>query len=170
MDFQSQIIYSLPQRQMTPGVPLPFFMAYPGYLGAGTGQKEAALWKDLEYLRSLYPSHVKRYERRIRELLDRMDYDGSMIYDEYPDYLTLQRLSTAIAGQLEKEEGLAQEKKDAKVVETELPGKQEKENIQSLTQVLLFQEICRRRDSKRKNPYQRYYDGIGEGFGPGAEH
>ena len=60
---------------------LPFFMTYPGF-GPDAGRDAM---RDLEYLQQMYPREVKRYQMRISEMLDKMDYDGSMIYDEYPD-------------------------------------------------------------------------------------
>ena len=62
---------------------LPFFMTYPG-MGE---RNEKDSMRDLEYLQQMYPQEVKRYQQRVAQMLDRMDYDGSMIYDEYPDRL-----------------------------------------------------------------------------------
>ena len=102
--------------------PLPFYMAYPGILSP---RQEAAILKDLDYLQQLYPGYVKRYQRRVAEILDVTDYEGSMIYDEYPDKYCLQRLAETICGILEKEE-------------ENPPG-------EDLIQVLLFDEIYKRR-------------------------
>ena len=52
------------------GNPLPFFMTYPGYLGMG--QERKAL-KDFEYLQQTYPAKVKEYQRRVAEILDKLD-------------------------------------------------------------------------------------------------
>ena len=62
--------------------PLPFYMTHPGYFGPG---KENTVLRDLEYLQQTYPLEVRKYQRRVAEILDKMDYEGSMIYDEYPD-------------------------------------------------------------------------------------
>ena len=102
--------------------PLPFYMAYPGILNP---RQEAAILQDMEYLQQLYPNDVKRYRRRVAEILDMTDYEGSMIYDEYPDRYSLQRLAATICGILEKEEENS-------------PG-------ENLIQVLLFDEIYKRR-------------------------
>ena len=71
---------------------LPFFMTYPG---VGERNSRDAM-RDLEYLQQLYPKEVKRYQQRVVEMLDRMDYDGSMIYDEFPDRISLYKLATDI--------------------------------------------------------------------------
>ena len=81
--------------------PLPFYMTYPDYYGPG---REAQLLQDLEYLQQLYPNDVKRYQRRISEILDKTDYEGSMIYDEYPDKYSLLALAGSMRKVLEIEE------------------------------------------------------------------
>ena len=60
----------------------PFFMTLPGYPGR---MDENEILNDLEYLQQTYPGEVRRCQRRIAEILDKYDYEGSMIYDEYPD-------------------------------------------------------------------------------------
>ena len=39
----------------------------------------------LDYLNSLYPSEIKELKSLVTTELDKMDYPGSMIYDECPD-------------------------------------------------------------------------------------
>ena len=52
--------------------------------------------RDIEYLRELYPAQAKKILARISEILDKMDYEESMIYDEYPDRWSLYRLAESI--------------------------------------------------------------------------
>ena len=124
MEFHSELTQPLPDGKARGywNGPLPFYMAYPGYLSP---RQEAMVLKDLEYLQQLYPGDVKRYNRRVAEILDKTDYEGSMIYDEYPDRYSLQYLARTICGILEKEE-------------ENPPG-------EDLIQVLLFNEIYKRR-------------------------
>lgn len=96
MDWKPQMIRSYPGN-----VPLPFFMTYRGNSKA---EQEKAVLQDLEYLQSAYPGEVKRYQRRIAEILDKFDYEGSMIYDEYPDCYSLNRMAGTIISVLKKEE------------------------------------------------------------------
>lgn len=96
MDWKPRVIRSYPGN-----VPLPFFMTYQGYLGA---EQEKTVLQDLEYLQSAYPNEVKRYQRKIAEILDKFDYEGSMIYDEYPDCYGLRRMAGTIIQILQKEE------------------------------------------------------------------
>ena len=80
----------------------PFFMTLPGYPGR---MDEKELLSDLEYLQQTYPGEVRRCQRRIAEILDKYDYEGSMIYDEYPDRLSLYRITDTIGKILEREAG-----------------------------------------------------------------
>ena len=86
MDFQHRI--------------LPFYMTYPE-MGQRTEQDNM---RDLEYLQQMYPYEVRRYQRRVSEILDRMDYEGSMIYDEYPDRYSLERLAETVWNIIKMEE------------------------------------------------------------------
>lgn len=72
---------------------LPFYMTYPLPMYY---QEEDSITRDLEYLQQMYPSEAKRYQKTIVNILDKMDYEGSMIYDEYPDKWQLYQLSRDI--------------------------------------------------------------------------
>ena len=61
---------------------LPFYMTYPLPLYY---QEEDTILKDLEYLQQMYPADARKYQKKIAEILDKLDYEGSMIYDEFPD-------------------------------------------------------------------------------------
>ena len=80
----------------------PFFMTLPGYPGR---MDEKEILNDLEYLQQTYPGEVRRCQRRIAEILDKYDYEGSMIYDEYPDRFSLYRIADTIGKILEREAG-----------------------------------------------------------------
>ena len=76
----------------------PFYMGYQGY-----GQwaqpgivPEDRILEDLEYLRQMYPTYAKKYQNAISSVVDKMDYDGSFIYDQYPDKLTIQRMVESV--------------------------------------------------------------------------
>ena len=44
----------------------------------------------------LYPVEVSEIQREIEEQCDRMEYDGSMMYDEFPDKIRVEALSKRI--------------------------------------------------------------------------
>lgn len=96
MDWKPRTIHSYPGN-----VPLPFFMAYPGY---PEKNQEKTILRDLEYLQAAFPNEVRRYQRKIAEILDKFDYEGSMIYDEYPDCYGLRRMAGTIIQILKRDE------------------------------------------------------------------
>ena len=128
---------------------LPFFMTYPDDSGTGregntlqtNGRKDSVL-KDMEYLQQTYPNEVKKYQRKVAEILDKLDYEGSMIYDEYPDRYCLQRLAKTILQILQSEESGA---RPADSVPSE-----KWEWVEALIQVLLCNEIYKRRHGGRR--------------------
>ncbi|MCI8529908.1 MAG: hypothetical protein HFH82_12285 [Lachnospiraceae bacterium] len=128
MEFHSKLLQPLPEsKERGWNGPLPFYMTYPGYCG---GRQEEKLLQDLEYLQQLYPNDVKRCQIRIAEILDKADYEGSMIYDEYPDRCSLQALASSICGILERE--------------TQKPP------MEDMIIILLFNEVYKRRHGGRR--------------------
>ena len=124
-------------RVIRPGIgalPLPFFMTYPGYADAA---QEKTLLRDLEYLQQTYPAEVKRYQRKIADILDKFDYEGSMIYDEYPDKYSLQRLAGSVIQILKQE--------NQKLPEEEHLPDEKWEWLADMILVLLCHEVYKRR-------------------------
>lgn len=117
---------------------LPFYMTYPIKYPYKQENKAA---RDIEYLREMYPAEAKKLLVRIAEILDRMDYEESMIYDEYPDRWQLYRLAESIVTIL---------KNEAKEKEEEITSAKW-EWISDMVQVLLFDEIFNRRHGQNKN-------------------
>ena len=50
------------------------------------------LLRDFEYFKSMYPEEAKRLQWFVEEVLDEMEYEGSPIFDEFPDRLLLEQL------------------------------------------------------------------------------
>ena len=67
---------------------LPFYMAYPVPLLYNDDRNAR---RDYDYMKSIYPDTAKRVLPYMEEECDRMEYDGSMMYDEYPDRLQPER-------------------------------------------------------------------------------
>ena len=112
----------------------PFFMTLPGYPGR---MDENEILNDLEYLQQTYPGEVRRCQRRIAEILDKYDYEGSMIYDEYPD-----RLQLCLMCRRAYEQVMKQEKWEK---ETYTP-----EQIREIVEILMYQELMERRGKGRR--------------------
>jgi hypothetical protein len=52
----------------------------------------ADLDKDVAYMKQLYPSSTRRIQSEIENECDQMEYDGSVMFDEYPDKIHLERI------------------------------------------------------------------------------
>lgn len=118
---------------------LPFYMTYPLPMFY---QQEDTVIRDLEYLQQMYPTEAKKYQKLIAGILDKIDYEGSMIYDEYPDRWQLYKLSGEILERIKREE--IQENPEAQTSEEKWKW------LGDLVQILLFYEVYKRRhDSNR---------------------
>lgn len=112
----------------------PFYVAYANpalYDGARIQEKE------FQMMKSYYPQTVQQIQKRVEEECERMDYEGSMLYDEYPDKYMLYHICDQI-------------KKDVTQVQERHRG-----YLDELIQVLLYQEISRRRC--RRHRCHRYF-------------
>lgn len=70
------ILYTPYQMQMQGGFPMQM---------QGNYLKEMEYEKDLDRMRELYPNEVKKIQKYVDEECDRMEYEGSLMFDEYPD-------------------------------------------------------------------------------------
>lgn len=53
--------------------------------------------RDFEYFKSMYPDRVKTLQMYVEEVCDEMEYDGSPIYDEFPDRILMEQMIQKIA-------------------------------------------------------------------------
>lgn len=123
---------------------MPFYMTYPLPMYY---QDDNKVMRDLEYLQQLYPAEAKRYQKRIAAILDKIDYNGSLIYDEYPDRWLLYKLSKDVLETLRCEMAQNEESSDISAEKWEW--------ISDLIQILLYYEIYKRRHN-RDNGILRY--------------
>ena len=124
---------------------MPFYMTYPLPMYY---EDENSIIRDLEYLQQMYPAQAKRYQKVISNILDKLDYEGSMIYDEFPDRWQLYKLSTDILDRIRREEEKDKESdsenggREASLEKWKWTG--------DLIQILLFYEIYKRRHNTRR--------------------
>ena len=118
---------------------LPFYMTYPLPMFY---QEENSITRDLEYLQQMYPSEAKKYQKTIASILDKLDYEGSMIYDEYPDKWQLYKLSKDILDRIKREDEKENPDKETPAEKWEWLG--------DLIQILLFYEIYKRRHNSKR--------------------
>ncbi len=100
-------------------------------------QQEDSVTRDLEYLQEMYPVQARKFQKMIAETLDHIDYEGSMIYDEYPDKWQIYRLTQMIVDKIRKSG------------EEEAVG-EDWNKTGEFVQILLCYEIYRRRHCNNK--------------------
>lgn len=105
----------------------PFYVAYANPL---LYDGERVQEEEYELMKSYYPETVRKIQERVEEECSRLDYEGSRLYDEYPDKYMLYHLCAGIKAEMEPE-----------LQEQGIPGGY----LDELIQVLLYQEISRRR-------------------------
>ena len=129
---------------------LPYYMAYPMTLDF---EDERAERMDYEYLRSMYPEIPKTILSYVEEECDRMAYENSMIYDQYPDKLQLRLMCGRICADIKKHEKLSRNESMRELLnDMEQGGKW----LRDLTEVMLYQELFRRRSGQRRSA-RRFY-------------
>lgn len=137
---------------------LPYYMAYPMDLKEYGEEKRDR--RDVEYMKSMYPMSAKKILPYVEEECDRMEYEGSMIYDEYPDHLLLYLMAGRIYDRMKegekKEIAMEIEKEQVETQELKRKKKDREETLMDLVQILLYQEIVQRRCRHRRN-CRHYY-------------
>ena len=106
----------------------PFYMAY---------EDEWIRRRDYDYIKSAYPDTARRMLPQIERECDKLEYAGSVMYDEYPDQLQMRLLCRRIYDRVKDTEEHAGEW------------------LLELIQVMTYQEILKRREEYRK--YNRKY-------------
>lgn len=107
---------------------MPFYMSYPMqnlYL------TEMEYEKDMERMKELYPKEVTRILEAVEEECDKMEYEGSLMFDEYPDRFMTERIVEHIYEEISS-------------------GEKDKELLCSLIGVILSNEMYRRRCRHRR--------------------
>ena len=100
----------------------PFYVAYANpalYDGERIQEQEFALMK------SYYPEAAGRIQEKVEEECQLLDYEGSRLYDEYPDKFMLHQLCRQIRTQVEGEtaaQGVPDSLMDDLIQAHSLPG------------------------------------------------
>lgn len=128
----------------------PYYMnlnqrAFPWLYPYGTRMNYWNMWNspeqmedeaDTKRLREMYPLMAKRLQPYVEEVCGRLEYPGSMMYDEYPDRLSLLVRAKEVWENARKGEDFGEDPP-------------EWEQLQDLIGVLLLQEMLRRRKKNR---------------------
>jgi hypothetical protein len=108
---------------------MPYFLTYP--LPGEKTAKEGAFSTE-DYLYQQYPLEAKKALQTVRQVLDGIDFGENYIYDEYPDRLSLLRLAEIILRQIPISREIS------------------RESQREMVQLLLLQELMRRRQAKEE--------------------
>lgn len=117
-----------------------FFPFYVAYANPMLYDGERIQEEEFNLMKSYYPDVARKIQEKVEEECQRLDYEGSRLYDEYPDKYMLYHLSRKIREEMMPEMSVQ-----------EVPGGL----LDDLVQVLLYQEISRRRC--RRHRCRRYF-------------
>ena len=108
-------------------------------------EEKDKMLQDLAYIQQLYPQEAKTILGYVVSYLELIDYEGSIIYDEYPDRIGIYRIVLAILEQI---------KQVADKQGIQLSREKELWTV-DMIKLVLYQEIFRRRYEK-KNGYLKF--------------
>ena len=131
---------------------MPFYMTYPMqnlYL------TEMEYEKDMERMKELYPREVKRIQDMVDEECDKMEYEGSLMFDEYPDRMMLEQITDRIAERMrgmEPNMEASQRREELPPFRPPvgIPTRPPRDDLRNLIGVLLNHEMYRRRCRHRR--------------------
>ena len=127
--------------------------------------------RETEYWQQMYPEQTRKIQREVAHQCDLLDYEGSVMYDAYPDRVSLSRICETVYlaliqnGVLPSEttkpeqegakgyEPIGQVDMQQRPVMTTPPDR----SLRDLIQVLLYQEMMRRRRHRRQRQQSWYF-------------
>ena len=141
MDYRMDDFFRM---QQTGGYKMPFYMTYPMQ---SLYMTEMEYERDRERMKEMYPAEAGKIQRAVEEECDKMEYDGSLMFDEYPDRLMLRRICNNIY------QNVYENTEDVAVTQYGRPGPPPpppgphgpRRGIQDMIEVLLYNEMYRRR-------------------------
>lgn len=166
MDYYKAFPFYMGYRD-TPYTSTPY-QGYGQWNHASVGQAmmlpEDRILEDMEYLQQMYPTYAKNYQSVISSVADKMDYEGSFIYDQYPDKLSIQRMVSSVMTVIKANEDKENDDVDAqrgKMTEDSMlvtadtlteraPWGEKEPWIRELVTVLMYYEILGRRKRRQK--------------------
>lgn len=121
----------------------PFYVPYPMQMQSNY-LNEMEYEKDLDRMKELYPKQVKRIQKYVDEECDKMEYEGSLMFDEYPDKMMLQRICKNIMEKMQDGEEEDIESSEYR------RGPSRGDGLSDLVEVLLYNEMYKRRCRRRR--------------------
>lgn len=108
------------------------------YLGNAGAQD-----KDMAYVKEMYPRAFAQIEEIVEKILDKQEFIGSMIYDEYPDKMGIYRMVEDAFDELKANEVECEGNNCIKYPEDQW--------LKDIIKVLLLHEMYRRRAKRKQN-------------------
>lgn len=140
------------------------FSTFPDYTLDFMGNADQEQERDRMRMRELYPDTAKRILPFIEEACDKMEYEGSIMFDEAPDRLMLRKMCREIYDQvrplMEVEEVMEPEGVD--IFTMQYGGERRRRGndrdwLNDFIEILLFDEMHRRRNRRRDRRRGRFY-------------
>ena len=117
----------------------PFYMTYPFLMPTLEEREQEKDWKTMQ---SFYSQTASQIQQKVERECDRMEYDGSLMFDEYPDKFMMEHLCRKIEKQLEQE--------NQEMEPMMMMNRMGDDYLRDLIGVLLFNEMYRRRCRHRR--------------------
>ncbi len=111
MDYKQNQFMRMQQYQYAPQ--MPFYMSYPQNIY----MTELEYDRDMERMKELYPEEAKQIQGLVEEECDKLEYEGSMMFDEYPDRVMLKVICDRIY-----QKALQPRIQETEILETENPA------------------------------------------------
>lgn len=112
---------------------------------------------DVRYMKEMYPNLAKRIQVLVDEECDKLEYEGSPMFDEYPDKVLIYQIVQRIVEQLIAENALSMQQRNWDD-EEDMEDRRDRRNVSfdDIVQILLLHEMFRRR-ANRRNRRKRYW-------------
>ncbi len=117
-----------------------FYFDHPAVPGLPPALGSAKLWEmedDNSYLKYLYPQITRQISEFVEEECDKLEYDGSIMFDTYPDRTALQVMAAGISRKFKEKYPDAYPNQD--------------KLLRDMVEVVLFHEIMYRRNRYRNH-------------------
>jgi hypothetical protein len=101
----------------------------------------AELDRDIEHMKRLYPRIVRSIEPYVKDECDKLEYDGSIMFDEYPDQVTIDRIVDRI---YENTKHL-QDESEVESQQYIYPRRNRRDNFRDIITIILLNEFLNRR-------------------------
>lgn len=112
-----------------------YFPFYVTSMQSYSFQEENDQDREIRLMKSYYPEISRVIQEKVEEECDYMDYEGSRMYDEYPDKFMLYHVCQKIRGEVKPE-----------LQSQNIPEK----FLDELIQILLYQEMERKRCRRQR--------------------